>query len=187
MPVLTVFAGPNGSGKSSFIRQIEFEGKLNLLEPDAIARHMNEEYPRHAGIAAGREVLRRTAECVLLKESFAIETTLSGKWTDSAIRAAQQKSFFIRLLYVCLDNPERCIQRVRERVKHGGHDVPDRDIRRRYGRSLYNARRLLRIVDQALVFDNSSAEPKRLLEMRHGQVLDRSDEMPDWATGLLGV
>jgi predicted ABC-type ATPase len=45
VPVLTVFAGPNGSGKSSLIRQVEFEGRENLLEPDAIARRISPELP----------------------------------------------------------------------------------------------------------------------------------------------
>lgn len=139
MPVLTVFAGPNGSGKSSLIRQVEFEGRQNLLEPDAIARRMRPESPRQAGITAGREVLRRTAEYVRTEQSFAIETTLSGSWTNSAIGAALERSFFTRLFYICLDNPERSIQRVRERVAQGGHDVPDADVRRRYARSLANA------------------------------------------------
>jgi hypothetical protein len=61
VPVLTVFAGPNGSGKSSLIRQVEFEGRENLLEPDAIARRINPELPKLAGISDGREVLLRSA------------------------------------------------------------------------------------------------------------------------------
>ena len=54
------------------------------------------------------------------------------------MRQAQAHGFIVRLVYVCLDNPERSIQRVRERVAQGGNDVPDADIRRRYNRSLLN-------------------------------------------------
>ena len=100
MPLLTVFAGPNGSGKSSLIKQVKFEGQQNLLEPDAVARRMNPEFPRKAGISAGREVLRRTREYIRREESFAIETTLAGSWTNSAIMAALERSFFVRLFYV---------------------------------------------------------------------------------------
>jgi predicted ABC-type ATPase len=71
MPILTVFAGPNGSGKSSLIRQVEFEGRENLLEADAIARRIKPELPQQAGILAGREVLRRTAAYIRSSESFA--------------------------------------------------------------------------------------------------------------------
>ena len=186
MPVLTVFAGPNGSGKSSLIRQVEFEGRENLLEPDAIARRINAELPKQAGISAGREVLLRSAQYLRAAESFAIETTLAGNWTTDTIRTAIERSFFTRLFYICLDNPERSIQRVRERVSQGGHDVPDADVRRRYARSLSNARQLVPIVHQALVFDNSGAEPLPVFEMRMGQLLDTADVIPTWAVMLLG-
>ena len=185
MPVLTIFAGPNGSGKSSLIRQVEFEGRGNLLEPDAIASRINPETPQQAGLSAGREVLRRTAEYIRNAESFAIETTLAGGWTNSAIGAALERLFFIRLFYICLDNSERSIQRVRERVAQGGHDVPDADVRRRYTRSLTNASHVLKLVHQGLVFDNSGAEPRPVFEMRGGRVLSLADKIPEWAATLL--
>jgi predicted ABC-type ATPase len=185
VPVLTVFAGPNGSGKSSLIRQVEFEGRENLLEPDAIARRIRPDLPYLAGVSAGREVLRRTAAYLRAMESFAIETTLAGHWTNSAIKAALEQSFFTRLFYICVDNPERSIQRVRERVAQGGHDVPDADVRRRYARSLSNARQVLQIVHQALVFDNSGAEPRPVFEVRRGQSLPTVHEIPTWAASLL--
>jgi predicted ABC-type ATPase len=110
---------------------------------------------------------------------------LAGNWTDAAIRAALERSFFTRLFYICLDNPERSIQRVRERVAQGGHDVPDADVRRRYARSLAKAREVLRVVHQGLVFDNSGAEPRPVFEMRKGQLLNMADEIPAWAATLL--
>jgi len=105
VPLLTIFAGPNGSGKSSLIRQVEFEGRTNLLEPDAIARRIKPAAPQKAGLSAGREVLRRTAEYIRNAESFAIETTLAGGWTNSAIGAALERSFFIRLFYISSTTP----------------------------------------------------------------------------------
>ncbi len=185
MPVLTIFAGPNGSGKSSLIRRVEFEGREKLLEADAIARRIKPELPQQAGISAGREVLRRAAEYVRSRESFAVETTLAGNWTNFAIKSALERRFFTRLFYICLDNPERSIQRVQERVALGGHDVPDADVRRRYGRSLANAGKLLRIVDQGLVFDNSGAEPRPVFEIRKGRLLNMADEIPAWAAALM--
>ena len=106
---------------------------------------------------------------------------------QAAASIARSESIFGTgsVLYICLDNPERSIQRVRERVAQGGHDVPDVDIRRRYARSLSNARRLVPIVHQALDFDNSGAEPRPVFEMRQGQLLSTADEIPTWATTLL--
>lgn len=93
-----------------------------------------------AGLTAGREVPRRTNEYIGSGQDFAIETTLAGGWTTSAIQAAMERAFFVRLVYICVDNPERSIQRVHERVAQGGHDFPDEDARRRYTRSLLNLR-----------------------------------------------
>jgi predicted ABC-type ATPase len=119
VPVLTVVGGPNGSGKSSIIRGLAFEGRDNLLEADAIARRIDPANPRRAAVAAAREVIRRTREYVKNHQSFAIETTLSGGGTLATMRQAQAHGFIVRLVYVCLDNPERSIQRVRERVAQG--------------------------------------------------------------------
>jgi predicted ABC-type ATPase len=62
VPTLTVIAGPNGSGKSTLTQFVDFEGRDRLLDPDRIARLLNPSNPTAAAIAAGREVLRRTAD-----------------------------------------------------------------------------------------------------------------------------
>ena len=127
-----------------------------MLSPGASSRNFRD----RAGSRPEGRFFAGPAAYVRSRESFAIETTLAGKWTHAAIRAALERSFFTRLFYICLDNPERSIQRVRERVAQGGHDVPDADVRRRYARSLANACQVLRMVHQGLVFDNSGAEPR---------------------------
>jgi predicted ABC-type ATPase len=78
VPSLTVLAGPNGSGKSSTTRYFQFEGRENLLDPDAIARRSDPEDPSRAAVKAGREVIRRIREYLDGERSFGIETTLSG-------------------------------------------------------------------------------------------------------------
>lgn len=185
MPVLTIFAGPNGSGKSSIIQSVAFVGRDNLLEADAIAKRIHATLPESAVIAAGREVLRRTQEYLDSGENFAIETTFSGKWTLGAVREARVNRFFVRLIYICLEGPEQCIRRVRERVAQGGHDVPNDDVRRRYFRSLANVKQLVTIVDEAFVYDNSGPEPKLIFELRTGRLWSKSSYLPDWARGLL--
>jgi predicted ABC-type ATPase len=79
VPTLTVIAGPNGSGKSTLTQAIEFEGSDRLLDPDALARVMNPLNPSAAAIAAGRDVLTRTADYLSRGLSFAVETTLSSR------------------------------------------------------------------------------------------------------------
>ncbi len=185
MPVLTIFAGPNGSGKSSIIRRVQFAGRDHLLEADAIASRIYASDPRRASISAGREVLRRTQEYLCSDQDFAIETTLSGSWTTSVIRQALARHFFVRLVYVCLDNPEQSIQRVQERVAQGGHNVPNADVRRRYARSLSNLRQVMHVANETLIYDNSGPEPRLIVEIRSGHVVTRARELPPWARNLL--
>jgi len=90
------------------------------------------------------------------------------------------RGYFVRLVYICLDSSERCIQRVRERVAQGGHSVPGNDVRRRYARSLSNVEYVLKSVDEAILYDNSGPEPRLILEMRSGTVVSRTSEMPTW-------
>ena len=86
MPTLTVIAGPNGSGKSTLTQFVDFEGRGRLLDPDTIARHLNPSNPSATAIAAGREVLKRTADYLHRGVSFAVETTLSSRGRMDLIR-----------------------------------------------------------------------------------------------------
>ena len=81
-----------------------------------------------------------------------------------------------------MGNPEKNIQRVRERFAQGGHDVPDEDIRRRYERSLENLPAALRLANEAWIYDNSGDEPLMVLETRGGVVVSRSQDEPAWVT-----
>lgn len=185
MPVLTLFAGPNGSGKSSVIKLLDFPGREHLLEADAIAKDIHASDPSRAAISAARQVIRRTHAYLESGQDFAIETTLAGNWTATVIQIARDQGFFRRLVYICVDTSERSIQRVHERVKQGGHDVPDADVRRRYERSLVNVSRVLRTVDHAVFYDNSGAQPKRLLEFQSGVITVKDPDLPAWALRCL--
>ncbi len=136
-------------------------------------------------MSAGREVVRRTQEYLRSGQDFAIETTLSGSWTTRAIKEALARQFFVRLVYICVDNCEQSIRRVHERVAQGGHNVPDHDVRRRYARSLSNLKQVVNIVDESIVYDNSGPEPRLILEIRSGRIVSMSSGLTAWAHDLL--
>jgi predicted ABC-type ATPase len=182
VPVLTILAGPNGSGKSTLTSRLDFEGRENLLDPDAVAKRIDQENPGRAAVSAGREVIRRTREFLRNGESFGIETTLSGGGYLETMRMARAAGYNVRLVYICVSNPERNIQRVRERVAQGGHDVPAEDIRRRYERSLANLAEAVGLANEAWLYDNSDDAPRRVLEARDGIVVWRADDAPAWVS-----
>ena len=137
------------------------------------------------------EVLWRQVEKLFLQPANtpklprALPSRFSGGWILAVIRAASQAGFFVRLIYVCVDSPERNIQRVRERVAQGGHDVPGEDIRRRYARSLENVAGVLANLNEAILFDNSEAEPRKVLEMRSGAIIFSDFGNALWAKALI--
>lgn len=180
MPTLTVIAGPNGSGKSTLTQSVEFAGRDRLLDPDAIARRLNPLNPSAAAIAAGREVLRRTADYLNRGLSFAVETTLSSRSRVDLIREAKSRGYETHLLFVGLGSPERCITRIRNRAARGGHFVPDADVRRRYARSVANAAEALRLADTAKFYDNSGGGHRLVLVANAGVVVWRAKVVPEW-------
>ena len=109
---------------------MDFEGRDRLLDPDAIARGLNPLTPLAAAIAAGREVLKRTADSLNGGLSFAIETTLSSHGRLELIRKAKFRGYQVQLVFIGMDSPERCITRIRNRAALAGHSVPDADVRR---------------------------------------------------------
>jgi predicted ABC-type ATPase len=180
VPTLTVIAGPNGSGKSTLTRSFEFEGHDRLLDPDAIARGLNPQNPSAAAIAAGREVVNRTADYLDRGVSFAVETTLSGSGRVELIRRAKSRGYEIHLLFIGLDGSERSITRVRNRAARGGHFIPEADIRRRYVRSLVNAAQAMRLADVAKFYDNSGECARLILVANAGIVVWQAEPLPEW-------
>jgi predicted ABC-type ATPase len=185
VPVVTVIAGPNGSGKSTITGRLTFEGRERLLDPDAVAKRLNPVDPSAAAIAAGREVLERTDEYFATRVSFAMETTLASRRTVEKLREAQATGFEIDFVFVALNNPERNISRIIDRVAKGGHFVPDEDVRRRYARSMLNAVELLRFADRTRVYDNSDHEARLILTFQCGTLSWRADPLPAWAESFL--
>lgn len=185
MPLLTIIAGPNGSGKSTITRRLEFEGKHRLLDPDAIAKRIDPEDSSRAAVAAGRETILRTREYLAAGQSFAMETTLASRGPIESMAEARQLGFEVELWYICLEAPEWNIQRVGERVRQGGHGVPESDIRRRYERSLQNLPVALRNANKATVYDNAGAIPRLVLKTRNGEVAWLAPDAPAWVTNAV--
>ena len=135
---LLVVGGPNGSGKTTFIRQYVTVYGTEYLGADAIAVEINPKDPESVPVEAGREFLTRLIDRINNGKSVVIESTLAGKSLVKHFERAQREGYEVTLNFVFLDSPETCVARVAQRVRLGGHHVPDDDVRRRYHRSLAN-------------------------------------------------
>ena len=131
-------------------------------------------------MAAGREVLKRTADYLNRELSFAVETTLSSRGRVDLIRKAKSLGYEIHLVFIGLDSPERCITRIRNRAALGGHIIPDADVRRRYARSAANAAQALRAADITNFYDNSGDAARLILVGNAGIVVWQAEPVPEW-------
>lgn len=157
-PTLWIIAGPNGAGKSSFYDQ-KLKNIVPLVNADLIARELNPSNPEDpvTAIKAGREAIKLRNTFLAQHQSFAMETTLSGKNELGFINKAKQAGYEINMVYISVQSPEQCERRIRERVRLGGHHIPSDDIVRRFDRTFNNLSTAIEIADRAWVFDNSTA------------------------------
>lgn len=152
---LYIVAGPNGSGKSTLAYKLLPIKKLEFLNADEIAQELNPEAIDKVKITAGKEYFKRLNDFFNNDKSFIIETTLSGQMLVKIIQRAKKLNYEILLIYVFVDNPQICIERIKVRVKKGGHNIPDEDVSRRYyrgKRNFYNSYK--NIVDEWAVYYN---------------------------------
>jgi predicted ABC-type ATPase len=185
VPVLTVVAGANGAGKSTLTRfgRESFQS-FAVLDPDAVAKSMQEAGVKAgSAIDAGREVLRLAEDYLAKGESFLVETTLSGNTYIRMMKRAGLLGYKLRLLYVGTSNVEINMQRVKNRVSRGGHDVPEDDQRRRYPRSLENLPKAFALANEAIIFDNSGSIGNIKLIVKDAKGVTLYAELPAWAEG----
>jgi predicted ABC-type ATPase len=113
-----LLAGSNGAGKSTYAPNLPVEEFIN---PDDIARQLKPDAPEEAALSAGREALRRISDSIRLKRaSFAVETTLSGRFHLQAVRDAKSAGWNVGLVYVGLRSADLAIHRIEQRIISGG-------------------------------------------------------------------
>jgi predicted ABC-type ATPase len=186
MPTLTVVAGANGAGKSTLTRlgREEFQESA-VLDPDALARSMQATQAlKTSAIDAGRQVLSLAHSFMEKRASFLVETTLAGNTYLRMMMQARALGYTVVLIYIGTNDVSINIQRVKQRVESGGHDVSEEDLRRRYPRSLQNAPRALGMADEAIFFDNSTAQGHLLIALKDQDKIHLFEPIPEWAAFL---
>ena len=166
-PTIYLIAGCNGAGKTTFAKEfLPHEVKcLRFYNADELARGLSPLDPPAAAMKAGRLLLNEVRESIRRKETFALESTLSGKTYVRLLGYAKLRGFQVYLHYLWLSSPSIAIARVRERVKKGGHNVPIPDIRRRFSRSLQHlAADYAQLADRWAVWNNETSPPALMAE-----------------------
>jgi len=160
---LFVIAGPNGVGKTTFAREFlpNYGDCKNFVNADLIAQGIAPFSPETVAVRAGRLMLSEMRSFATKGESFAFETTLSGKSYEFLLRRLKAAGYEITIFFLWVESVDLSLSRVRERVARGGHDVPEPVVRRRFERSIRNfLTRYRPLAHRWMLFDNSGTSPE---------------------------
>ena len=162
-PLCVIIAGPNGAGKTTFAREFlpTHHGIIHFVNADLVAGGLSPFRPQLAARAAGRLVLAELHRLAKERKDFAFETTLSGLGYARLLSGLKAKGYRLEVVYLKIESPQLARRRIAARVKQGGHDVPKKDVERRFARSWRNFVLLYRpLADRWTVFDNSGTTPQ---------------------------
>lgn len=163
---IIIIAGPNGAGKTTFAKEFlpSEAGCPIFINADLIAAGLSPFQPETAAIAAGRlmlDLIRLHAE---KGDSFAFETTLSGRGYARMIQAWREKGYRIELFFLRLPNVQFAVERVAQRVRQGGHGIPQDVIARRFSAGLEQFNSVYKhLVDTWTLIDTSTT-PYQLID-----------------------
>lgn len=169
-PTCHIVAGPNGAGKSTFARSfiLNYIGEGKYLNADDIAKSLCPEDPSKVQARAGKILLEELERHIDLREDFAFETTLAGFGYLPRILRWRENNWNVVLYYLYIPSPNFSLERVKQRVSRGGHGIPEKDIFRRYPRSLANLFTYSNVCDMTLCFDNSGSDMVPIFERMLG-------------------
>jgi len=132
-----IIAGPNGAGKTAFAREFlpRDVDVIRFVNPYLIASGLSPLRPELAALAAGRLFLQEIDRLARTGEDFAFESTLSGLTYMRRLKRWKAAGCRIEIVYLRISSPQLALRRISARVKQGGHDVPRRDVLRRFTRA----------------------------------------------------
>ena len=159
---IIIIAGPNGAGKTTFAREfLPHEADCpTFINADLIAQGLSPFRPEAAAVRAGRIMLEMIVDCVRRGESFAFETTLSGRGYARMIPLWKEAGYRVTIFFLELPSAEMAVQRVALRVRQGGHHIPQPVIRRRFHAGRENFLSLYKpLADAWRHYDNAGEEP----------------------------
>jgi len=134
-----IIAGPNGSGKTILAKELTEELGLPFANADEIAIKLAPDGDvTKVRLRAGKLFLKKLAELIDNNESFVVETTLAGRYFLGIIERLKEKKYRVSLIYIFIESSQEAVNRIRLRVRKGGHPVAHNDVIRRFARSMRN-------------------------------------------------
>ena len=182
MNTYTIVAGVNGAGKSSLtgVLRTEMTNLGKIVDVDKMIVRCGGNV-----IEGGKKSIELIDECLEKEICFTQETTLSGHRILNTVKKAIEKGYYIRLYYVGLNSVEESLVRIENRVKKGGHNIPDSDVKRRFNKRFEDLVTILQYCDEATFYDNENGFVA-VAEYKNGEILQIGSFKPKWLEELMG-
>ncbi len=179
MPRLYILCGCNGAGKTtaSYTMLPEILDCREFVNSDEFAKSLSPFDPSTASVSASRFMLMRIQFLLDQGADFSIETTLATRSLVSIIKQARERGYTISILYLWVQSPEIAIKRVRDRVNHGGHNIPEDVLRRRYRvgiKYLFNT--YMPLCDRWVLVDNTTPPFSVIAEGSSGRLVIKDED-----------
>lgn len=145
-----------------------------FLNADEIAHGLAPLHPDSVAFTASKLMIGRLRHLLETEKNFAFETTGAGKNYINYLKTAQAKNYQIKLIFLWLQNVNEAVYRVTQRVRQGGHAIPEETIRRRYFLGIKNLfDHYLPLAHTAFILDNSSetSEQRTIASKENGEGL----------------
>lgn len=180
MKHFTILSGVNGVGKSTLAGVLASvtDNFGTLVDADRLTVQCGGNK-----LEGGRQAVRLIDGCIRRGDNFTQETTLSGGKTARTIAEARENGYFVRLYYVAVSSAEESISRIANRVRKGGHDIPEETVRRRFAKRFDDLLRVLPLVDEAVFFDNENGFV-HVADYRGGKLTLAGNYLPGWLDEL---
>lgn len=180
MRTYLLFAGVNGAGKSTLYRTLAPD-VLNMprVNTDEIVKTFGDWRNLGDVIKAGKIAIRQIESNFSSGISFNQETTLCGTSIMKNILRAKKSGYAVIVHYVGIESVTIAKERVRKRVKDGGHGIPDEDIDRRYIESFQKLMDIIPLCDQVILYDNTKTF-ERIAVYEKGVMLVEIPPLPNW-------
>jgi len=181
MKTYTIVAGVNGAGKSSLtgVLRTEMTNLGKIVDVDKMIVRCGGNV-----IEGGKKSIELIDECLEKEICFTQETTLSGHRILNTVKKAIEKGYYIRLYYVGLNSVEESLVRIENRVKKGGHNIPDSDVKRRFNKRFEDLVTILQYCDEATFYDNENGFVA-VAEYKNGEILQIGNLQPQWLKELM--
>ncbi len=179
MPRLFILCGCNGAGKTtaSYSMLPELLDCSEFVNSDEFAKSLSPFDPSVASISASRFMLLRIQYLLAQRADFSVETTLATRTMVSIFKEARSLGYTIIILYLWVQSPDIAIKRVRDRVEHGGHNIPEDVLRRRYRMGIkYLFNTYMPLCDRWIIMDNTSTRLALIAEGSSGRLVIKDED-----------